>query len=94
MVFSYGVKPDDVGEKKEEKREEPVQEAKVKLSPMWVTEITALANSAGVDLETIKQQANIKSLDDLSQKAAEMLKKALQRKIMQRRANGVEGQTA
>ena len=94
VVFSYGVKPDDVGEKKEEKREEPVQEAKVKLSPMWVTEITALANSAGVDLETIKQQANIKSLDDLSQKAAEMLKKALQRKIMQRRANGVEGQTA
>ena len=93
VVFSMGV--EGLAQPVEKPVEKPIPApAKPKLDPMWVTELNALAASAGVDMQVILQQAGVESLDEMTTKGAESLKKALQRKIMQRRANGTEGQTA
>lgn len=97
VVFSYGVKPDDVGEKKEEKREEKREEpapVKIKLTPMWVSELEALIGRADVDLTVILNGFGVQSLDDITESQAISLKKSLQRKITMRKNNGANGETA
>lgn len=65
---------------------------KAKLDPLWVRELTTLIDKAGVDISVILQQGNVESLEDFDTNGAASLKKALQRKITQRKSNaGTEG---
>lgn len=97
VVFSMGVSPEGLGQPKpiEKPIEKPIPvPVKPKLDPLWVNELNALAEKAGVEMSIILQQAGVEAIDDLTTNGAASLKKALQRKIMQRRGNGAEGQTA
>jgi len=97
VVFSMGVSPEGLGQVKPIETEKPIpvpKPVKPKLDPLWVNELTALAESAGVDMKTILEQAGVENLDELTTNGAAGLKKALQRKIMQRRGNGIQGETA
>lgn len=92
IVFAMGVQT-ELPVIKVVQKEDPVKE-QPKLDMTKVMEIKALAEAAGVDLEEIKRQANIKDISDLTDRGAEQMKKALQRKIIQRRKDGAEGETA
>jgi len=95
VVFSLGVSPEGLGQPKPvEKPIEKPAPVKPKLDPLLVNELNALAEKAGVEMHIILQQAGVEAIDDLTANGAASLKKALQRKIMQRRGNGAEGQTA
>lgn len=93
VVFSLGVSQEGLGQPKPVEKPIPVP-VKPKLDPLWVNELNALAEKAGVEMSIILQQAGVEAIDDLTANGAASLKKALQRKIMQRRGNGTEGQTA
>ena len=81
-------------EKKEEKPAEKPAPVKIKLTPMWVSELEALIERADVDKKIILDGFGVESLDDITEKQAISLKKTLQRKIIQRKSNGDEGETA
>lgn len=83
--------PNNEPEKAQEPEGRFIKVVQPKLDMTKVMEIKALAESAGVDLEEVKRQANIKELDELSDRGAEQMKKALQRKIIQRRQDGSQG---
>lgn len=97
VVFSMGVSPEGLGEtrlaeKPVEKLAEKPSPVKAKLDPLWVRELTTLIDKAGVDISVILQQGNVESLEDFGTNGAASLKKALQRKITQRKSNaGTEG---
>ena len=92
VVFSMGVSADELGEEKPAPVKEPI--ISKKLDPMWVSELNALVVMAGVDPSAVLQQAGAETFEDITPECAIGLKKALQRRIMQRKANGTEGQTA
>lgn len=99
VVFSMGVSPEGLGETKptEKPTEKPAEKpapVKIKLTPMWVSELEALIARADVDEAIILSGFQVASLDDITEKQAMSLKKSLQRKIMERKNNGTEGKTA
>ena len=81
-------------EKPAEKPAENPAPVKIKLTPMWVSELEALIARADVDMTVILNGFGVESLDDITEKQAISLKKSLQRKIIQGKSDGVEGQTA
>ena len=99
VVFSLGVSPEGLGveKPKEEPAEKPAEKpapVKIKLTPMWVSELEALIEKADVDKKIIIDGFGVESLDYITEKQAISLKKTLQRKIIQRKGNGDEGETA
>jgi hypothetical protein len=87
-------KPAKEEQKPAEKPAEKPAPVKIKLTPMWVSELEALIARADVDEAIILSGFQVASLDDITEKQAMSLKKSLQRKIMERKNNGTEGQTA
>lgn len=93
---------DDLPECEDKQEEKPVEKpvekpapVKIKLTPMWVSELEALIERADVDKGIILNGFGVESLDDITEKQAISLKKSLQRKIMERKNNaGDEGQSA
>ena len=81
-------------EKKEEKPVEKPAPVKIKLTPMWVSELEALIEKAEVDKGIILKGFGVESLDNITESQAISLKKSLQRKIIQRKGNGDESKTA
>lgn len=60
-------------------------------------EITLMAAAAKTPMDEILQQAGVKTLEEMTQRTAEMVRMALQKKIQrlaQEAKNGAEGQTA
>lgn len=81
-------------QKPAEKPAEKPAAVKIKLTPMWVSELEALIARADVDEAIILSGFQVASLDDITEKQAMSLKKSLQRKIMERKSNaGTEGQS-
>lgn len=89
IVFRYG----GLMPEKEKQKEAP---AEVKVSTVAVKEIELLAEKAGVTLEQMLQQANVKALTDMTPKCAEQMKKALKAAITRKAkvTNGTERETA
>lgn len=86
IVYTYGgLAPEKaVNEepKREVKREEPRSAADRTVDPDMVKAIVILAEKTDTDMQMILQQAGVKTLTELSQKAGEQLLKALQRKAV------------
>lgn len=90
IVFTYG----SLAPEKAHQNEKPAAPAKV--SSVVVKELEMLAQKAGVTVEQMLQQAKVASLEDMTPKSAEQMKKALKATITRkaREANGTERETA
>lgn len=94
-VASYEEVQNAVNNQKPEK-EEPKRAGTV--NALTKKEITLMAAAAKTPMEEILSQAGVKTIDEMSQRTAEMVRMALQRKIQnmaqEAKKNGAEGQTA